>query len=407
MSEYINNTSRRQEALKGMIAQLHAGKTVDEVKSQFAALLAEVDATEIAFLEQALIAEGMPPMEIKRLCDVHVAAFEDALNARAAHASGQPGLSPAASERVIQRFKDANATAARTLDALDAAAQAGQWAEVREWLHRLRAHEQHYQRKENVLFPYLEKHGFTGPSTVMWAIHDDIRRGWKQLEAELSDPSESARVLEVLGPLAEAIRQMIYKEENILFPAALRTLTTEEWSVIDDNDASANRNAVVGDIPLPPAGSLPVVSPGAQNALMPLDVGALTAQQINLLLKHLPVDVTFVDENDEVRFYSAGTERVFDRQPEIIGRKVQQCHPPTSIHRVQRILDDFRNGRRDDTEFWIQMAGAAGQPRRFIHIRYFAIRDAKGSYRGTLEITQDITHIRQLEGERRLLDDGA
>jgi DUF438 domain-containing protein len=407
MSEYINNTARRQEALKSMIAQLHAGKTVDEVKSQFAALLSEVDATEIAHLEQALIGEGMSPMEIKRLCDVHVAAFEDALNARAAQVAGRPDASPAPSAQVIERFKVANVRVARVVDALEAAAQAGQWAEVREWLHRLRDHEQHYQRKENVLFPYLEKHGFTGPSTVMWAIHNDIRRGWKQLEATLSDQPDVARFGEVLRPVAEAIRQMIYKEENILFPVALRTLTPEDWSAIAANDAAANRVSRAVDAPTTPTAALPVAAPSVQNGALPLDVGALTAQQINLLLKHLPVDVTFVDEHDEVRFYSAGIERIFDRQPEIIGRKVQQCHPPTSINRVQRILDDFRSGQRDDAEFWIQMGAGDGRRGRFIHIRYFAVRDAQGTYRGTLEVTQDVTHIRQIEGERRLLDDAA
>jgi DUF438 domain-containing protein len=404
MSEFINNTARRQEALKSMIAQLHAGKTVEEVKSQFAALLTEVDATEIAWLEQSLIAEGMPPMEIKRLCDVHVAAFRDALDARAE--TPLEASEPPAAERVIARFKEANAVVSRTLDALEGAAQAGKWAEAREWLRSLRQHERHYLRKENILFPLLEKHGFTGPSTVMWAIHDDIRRGWKQLDERLSERPDPDGIAAVLAPLADAMRQMVYKEENILFPAALRTLTAEEWAVVAANDASPDRVAPITESATPPAANLPVMSPAAQDGLLPLDVGALTARQINLLLKHLPIDVTYVDENDEVRYYSAGRERIFDRQPEIIGRKVQLCHPPTSIHRVQRILDDFRSGRRDDAEFWIQMAGTDGQRRRFIHITYYAVRDADGTYRGTLEVTQDVGHIRQLEGERRLLDEG-
>ena len=126
----------------------------------------------------------------------------------------------------------------------------------------------------------------------------------------------------------------------------------------------------------------------------------MTAQQIALMLTHLPVDVTFVDENDAVRFYSATAERLFQRDPAIIGRKVQKCHPPASVHRVQRILDDFRAGRRSVAEFWIQMGG------KFVHIRYFALRDEQGAYRGTLEVTQDVTAIRALQGERRLLAEG-
>jgi uncharacterized protein len=393
MSEYIDNHSRRQDVLKRMIAQLHAGRTVDEVKSQFAELLAEVDATEIAFLEQALIAEGMPAMEIKRLCDVHVAAFEDALNARASSAKARADSTQPLSQRIIAQFKDANAAAGRTLDGLEAAVAVGRWAEAREWARQLRAHELHYQRKENVLFPYLEKHGFSGPSTVMWAIHDDIRAALKQLLAALSGQADPGQVAAVLDPLADAMRQMIYKEENILFPTALQMLTPDEWAAI----------AAVGQ--QPSAADLPIASASNSAQLIPLEVGGLTAQQIGLLLTHLPMDVTFVDEEDEVRFYSAGSERVFDRQPAIIGRKVQQCHPPTSMHRVQRILDDFRTGRRSTAEFWIQMGAPNGQGCRFIHIRYFALRDAQGVYRGTLEVTQDVTGIRQLEGERRLLDE--
>jgi DUF438 domain-containing protein len=404
MSEAINNHSRRQEALKRMIAQLHAGKSVDEVKSQFAALLAEVDATEIAMLEQALIAQGMPAMEIKRLCDVHVAAFEEALNARArAEAGSRPDSQP---DAVIGQLKAENVAAARALDALEAAIRSGQWEQARARLATLREHEKHYLRKENMLFPYLEKHGFSGPSTVMWAIHDDIRAGWKQLDVVLAGSPDAVRVAAVFAPLADAIRQMFYKEESILFPAALQALTPQEWAAIAAGESATGAGYAKAEATKPVPAASRTESQAGTSRLIPLQVGALTVQQIALLLTHLPVDVTYVDENDEVRFYSATKERIFDRQPAIIGRKVQQCHPPTSIHRVQRILDDFHSGRRDTAEFWIQMGGPESQGGKFIHIRYFALRDEPGNYRGALEVTQDITAIRKLEGERRLLAEG-
>jgi DUF438 domain-containing protein len=138
---------------------------------------------------------------------------------------------------------------------------------------------------------------------------------------------------------------------------------------------------------------------------VPLRRGALTPEQIALLLTHLPVDVTFVDANNEVQFYSEGKGRVFERTPDIIGRTVLGCHPPHSVLQVQRILDDFRAGKRDSAEFWIQMKDAAGGS-RFIHIRFFAVRDAGGEFQGTIEVVQDVTAIRKLEGERRLLDEG-
>ncbi|PWH20944.1 MAG: hypothetical protein DDG58_00340 [Ardenticatenia bacterium] len=403
MSEYLNNLAWRKEALKRMIHQLHAGKSVEEVKQDFATLLAEIEPTEIAMLEQTLIAEGMPATEIKRLCDVHVAVFREALGAHAAqqYLAEAAGVSSPA-ETFIARMKAENVAAERALAALEQTIRAEQWPEARTFLQKLREHEQHYLRKENGLFPYLEKRGFTGPSTVMWAIHDDIRAGWKQLAALLEDHPQSERVMPLFQEVARAMREMFYKEENILFPTALRLLADQEWEALVSGE-------MVLDMPVAaprPSYVLEVrAAAPSPDTLIPLQVGALTVEQINLLLTHLPVDVTFVDEHDTVRFYSGTRERIFVRDPAIIGRKVQQCHPPTSVHRVQRILDDFRNNRRDVAEFWIQMGGPVEQGGRFIHIRYFAVRDAQGAYRGTLEVTQDVTAIRTLQGEKRLLDD--
>ncbi|MEM5776080.1 MAG: PAS domain-containing protein, partial [Anaerolineaceae bacterium] len=147
-----------------------------------------------------------------------------------------------------------------------------------------------------------------------------------------------------------------------------------------------------------PQAAVPAAQPAAGSQELPLNTGALTLKQIDLLLTHLPVDVTFVDENDEVRYFSQTRERIFARTPAIIGRKVQNCHPPQSVHRVTQIVDDFRSGARDSAEFWIQMGP------KFVHIAYYAIRDEDGKYRGTLEVSQDAAHLRSLEGERRLLD---
>lgn len=137
---------------------------------------------------------------------------------------------------------------------------------------------------------------------------------------------------------------------------------------------------------------------------MPMQVGSMTLEQITLILTHLPVDVTFVDEGNDVRFYSGGQNRVFERTPDIIGRNVLNCHHPDSVQIVFKILEDFRAGTRDTAEFWIQTKPESPE-NRFIHIRYFAVRDAQGKFHGTLEVTQDVTEIRQLQGQRRLLDE--
>lgn len=225
-----------------MIRQLHEGRTVDEVKGEFAALLEDVGAAEIADLEQALIDEGLPEMEVKRLCDVHVAAFRESLDTQP-----KPEMTPG---HPIHTFRAENAAAgllldqfARALAALKVEPTANRLEEARELLRRVREYDKHYLRKEHILFPYLERHGFMGPSSVMWAIHDDVRTGWKAFDALLaagpgSDPSAFAAQLDALfGPLDTAIRQMFFKEENILFSTALQKLTEEEWQAIRSQEA--------------------------------------------------------------------------------------------------------------------------------------------------------------------------
>jgi DUF438 domain-containing protein len=197
---------------------------------------------------------------------------------------------------------------------------------------------------------------------------------------------------------------MFYKEENILFPTALEKLSEEEWTAVRAQEQEVGYCYVKPGTQWSPGAAPGPVPAEAEEAvvggLVHLDTGALTPQAVNWLLTNLPVDVTYVDADDKVRFFSQTKERIFPRSPAIIGREVQKCHPPASVHRVQRIVDDFREGRRDEAEFWIQMGP------KFIHIRYFAIRDEQGKYQGTLEVSQDVTGIRALEGERRLLDEG-
>ncbi len=413
MSEGMKNQTERKQRLKAVIRELHEGRTVDEVKDEFAALLENVGATEIAAIEQELIDEGMPATEIQRLCDVHVAVFRQSLEAQESPDSvpGHP----------VYTFLAENAAAGRVLDELESALEAlkaepdaEKLAAARELLDDLQTYERHYLRKENVLFPYLEKHGFEGPSKVMWGIHDEIREGWKELETVLKegpgdDPGAFAeRIDGVFDPLATAIREMFYKEENILYPTSLEKLSGDEWWQVRVQGSEIGYAYVTPGSEWPPKEvALEAVSPlrheeeaGAVGGLLHLDTGTLSPEMVNLILNHLPIEISFVDDEDRVRYFTQMGDRIFPRSPAVIGRTVQNCHPPDSVDRVEAILDSFRAGRRDVAEFWIQMRG------RFIHIRYFAVRDGRGDYRGTLEVVQDVTEMRELEGERRLLNEG-
>ncbi len=409
MNQTIHDDTHRREILKRMLRELHAGKSVEEVKAEYGQLLVGVDAVEISVLEQALIDEGVPEEEITGMCDLHVDAFEPGLSQQAA-----PELSSVPS---INAYLADNLAAGKILDQMEESIRNCYWEQARQLLQELRKFENHYSRKENILFPYLERHHFSGPTTVMWSIHDNIRKGWKEVEKRLSDHPEVSQVDEVFQPLAKAMRDMFYKEEKILLPTAQQMLTAEEWEAIWIQEKEAGlsfleprkqttittptytENKVIDAQILPKS----TESKEDNSTLLPLQTGRLTLHQIDLLLTHLPVDVTFVDENDEVRYFSATRDRLFRRTAAIIGRKVQQCHPASSVQRVQHILDDFHSGKRDVAEFWIQ-TGTEGK-KKVVYIRYFAVRDEQGQYRGTLEVSQDVTTIRTLEGERRLEQD--
>jgi hypothetical protein len=193
---------------------------------------------------------------------------------------------------------------------------------------------------------------------------------------------------------------MIGKEEKVLFPMCLEMLDDADWAKVKKGEEEIGY-AWIAPAPAWPAAAGPAVpdAPAADTGTdLVLDTGVLTAEQIDLMLTHLPVDISFVDENDTVRYYSATAERIFPRSPGVIGRKVQNCHPPKSVDVVERILAAFRAGERDEADFWIESRG------KFIHIRYLAMRDKQGTYRGTLGVTQDATALRALRGERRLLD---
>ncbi len=404
----ISDPEEKQAVLKEIIKDLHAGEDMAVLKQRFSELVQGVEATEIAKMEQALMDEGLPAEEIKRLCDVHVEIFKDALEEkdRPEPPLGHPIHTFMKENRASEKIMSETSM---LMGRIGHPPRPEAFKETRGALaalvERLSEIDVHYTRKENQLFPMLEAHHFTGPSQVMWSIHDDIRAGLKQAR-EAIGISDAERTLASLKEAIQAIRDMIYKEEHILYPTSLDMLSDREWIKVKEGEADIGFAWVVPDtgwpediipepedVPPEPAEILEEVA-GA----LGLDTGRMSLEQINLMLTHLPVDLTFVDENDRVAYYSEGPERIFPRSPAIIGREVRNCHPPKSVHLVNQILDAFKSGSRDTAEFWIELGG------KFIYIRYFAVRDSDGYYRGCLEVSQDLTEIRKLEGQQRLLD---
>jgi DUF438 domain-containing protein len=379
----------RIDELKKIILELHGGADPKELKARFHDLIKDVAPWEIGKMEQSLMAEGMPEDEVKKLCGVHVEVFRESLEKKVV-----PGL-PAG--HPVHTLMLENREAERIAAAIEeAAGQGGEGEKVSPLLEDLRKIDLHYLKKENQLFPILETQGIEGPSKVMWALDDDIR-------AMIKDAAGKAAAGAVpraeLDALVKEVRDMVYKEEHILFPMALEALSEEEWVKVASGEEELGYAWIEPEQKWQPAAAVGGAQLRTEKAgSLNLDTGRLSPEQVNLLLTHLPVDISFVDEKDEVAYYSQTPERIFPRSPGIIGRRVQNCHPPKSVDTVERILSEFKAGNRDESEFWIQMRG------RFLHIRYFAVRDTEGQYRGCLEVSQDVTDIRALDGERRLLD---
>ena len=407
MSELIDNRAHRISVLKEIIQHLHAGAAPDLVKERLRTLVGETDATEIMAMEQQLMAEGMPVEEVQSMCDLHSQVTRDVLVQIAPPPSIEPG-------HPVDTFRRENAALQQAIvtmrgifaEIANVDANADAWEIVlrlRRSANDLMDLDKHYQRKEHALFSCLERHGITGPSKVMWAKDDDVRNLLKQMNQAAHDCGSAVAearqfITRYAEPALSAVEEMIFKEENILLPMSLQTLTQNEWAEIWS--ASPQYGWCLVE---PQTGYLPAAAAGAATGTMPEDgtimmpTGHVSVEQLTAVLSTLPLDLTFVDADDRVAFFSEGPDRIFARSKAIVGRKVQHCHPPRSADTVNKILDDFRSGRQNVAEFWIDFRG------KFVHIRYFAVRNAEGAYLGTVELTQDLAPLRQLSGERRLL----
>ncbi len=407
MSETLHSVERRKELLKHMIRQLNAGEAVDSVRETLIRLLGAVPYEEVVQVEQELMAEGLPQQEILKLCDIHARALRGHIEQPAdlSVPEGHP-------LDVFQKENEAIVWEVNVLDklfgelnALVDDAPAGEiFDNIRKHFFALADVEKHYLRKENLLFPFLEKHGVTGPSTVMWGKHDEIREWLKagsaaleEMTAEVLAGDLAAVVDFALKPAANAAAEMVMKEEEILFPMAWEKLNEAEWAQIHFQAGDYGYCLIEPKCGWEPNPDMEISTAGETAERIRFDTGTLTPAELMAILNTIPFDMTFVDREDTVRYFTRGKERIFARSKAIIGRKVQHCHPPKSMHIVEKILNDFKTGKEESAAFWINLAG------KFIHIEYFALRDEGGHYLGTLEVSQDLTKKRALNGEQRLL----
>lgn len=406
MSELINNSRSRKEKLKEILLQIHHGGSTEAVQNELLLSLSQIPYGEVVEVEQELIAEGLPESEIMDLCDSHSAVLEGRVDLSA--------LKPVAEGHPVDVFRKENEeiwNLTKSILALISQIRREPSESITDKLIKLRGLfntlydvDKHYQRKEYLLFPYLEKKGITGPPKVMWGKHDEIRELIKGsievLQTTEMTKEEFRAVAElVLELAAEGAKEMITKEEEILFPMSLDELTEADWYEISKQSLEIGFCLYDPLVTWKPewAEEQSINESQKSGSHIQLPSGSFSAEEIMTILNTLPVDITFVDKDDKVKYFSQSAERIFQRNRAILNRDVRHCHPPASAHIVDKIIDDFKSGRQNSAPFWINMGG------KMIHIEYFALRNDKGEYLGTLEVSHNITPYRELEGEQRIL----
>ena len=398
----------KKAQIKEAIRQLHAGVPPEQVKEKFRSVFEGTDSLEIAKIEEELAKEGMKRDEMRKLCDVHMSIFKEQLEKQMPNMKPSQPISILMEEHkiMLELAEKLTSLANKILKINDTRYVTEEIHQVEHVTEDFTDSEKHYLREENVLFPIVEKHGITEPPAIMWMEHDQIREQKKKLQQLVKDvndqsfPDFKGKLWETAKALSDLLASHFYKENNILFPAAMSVVTEAEWI-----DVRKEFDEIGYCCFTPPELITPAASAKAKTAqtsvsagVLNFETGNLTKEQLEALLNTLPVDVTFVDANDTVQFFNKPDKRFFVRTKAVIGRKVAQCHPEKSLHIVGKIVESFKNGKKNVAEFWITLNN------RFLLIRFYAVRDDNGKYMGAIEVVQDLTDLKKLEGERRLLD---
>jgi DUF438 domain-containing protein len=398
----------KKKLLKEIIKQLPDGAPPEEVKEKFKDALRGITSDDIVKAEQELVKEGMPREELQKLCNVHMAIFAEQLQEQELHLPHGHPISILVEEHriMLERAERLEEFVGMVEEACDSVYVGDVMTELQNIAKDFQDSEKHYLREENVLFPMAEKHGITEPPAIMWMEHDQIREvkrkftGLVEKWNTMTFEEFKKKLADTAKPLCSLLPIHFYKENNILFPATLEVASVEDWV-----EARKEFDEIGYCCFTPPTATveMEIERQGIKSAVesggtLKFETGSLSKEEVEGVLDALPIDISFVDKSDSVKYFNKAEKRIFVRTKTVIGRKVQLCHPQKSVHVVTKIIDAFKSGKKDSAEFWITMNG------RLVHIRYFAVRDEHKKYLGTLEVTQDLTDVKKLEGERRLLE---
>ncbi len=395
MSEFTNNYEYRAQQLADYMAGLIQGENGVELIQKYQLKTENFIPKDILGAFDILMEQNFSIQDLKAVSNKLFNILYETLNA-------YPALQPRSDSFLAYLMAD-NAVAQQQLKALkplikelNQEVSEERKSTLKQQFTTLDGILQHYVVVENVVFPFLEKkwkHHLC--VQIMWSFHDDIRRNLQLMDQMLtSENFEIKKFNELVGLIFFNISTIILREEKIIVPVLLETANGHDL----ENMLAEAYELEFSYVKIPAIQDKNKSISFTTNDLIHLPTGVLSAEQFQLIFNHLPVDITFVDENDEVKFFSNPPHRIFPRTPAIIGRKVQFCHPPESVHIVNRIVDSFKSGEKSVASFWLHMGP------KFVLIQYFAVRNEQGEYRGTLEVSQEISEIQKIEGDRRLLD---
>lgn len=406
MSEETDNSKFRKAKLKEIILKLHSGESQEKVKKELLESLSNIPYSEVVEVEQELISEGLPEEEILKLCDAHSQVLHGNIDLSQSKKipQGHPVDVLIKENNELKKVCDKASELLASLDSIEKNKIGEVIINLTALFNQIMDVDKHYMRKEYLLFPYLEKTGITGPPKVMWGKHDEIRELLKgSIEIlkteEISKDDLTASSEIILAPAIKGVKEMIIKEEEILLPMSMDALSNSDWYEIQKQSLEIGYCLYDPETEWMPEGvkDEELSQAHKEDNIIHLPSGSMNSEELLSILNTLPVDMTFVDKNDKVKYFSQSSERIFQRNRAILNRDVRHCHPPASAHIVEKILDDFKSGKQDRAPFWLNIGD------KMIHIEYFALRNDKGEYLGCLEVSQNLSDYRKLEGEQRIL----
>lgn len=386
------NTEDRNTKLKRLIQRLNQGEDLESVRTDFVRDFESVSVHDIVKAEQGLIDDGLPMQEVQKLCDLHSALFHGKTEAELwAEEEKQAAGNSVSEGHPVDVLRRENKALEKRIDHTLAALKEENISALSEDLKALRRIDVLYSKKESILMPMLLHHGITGPNDVMWGVDDEIKAEVARLAQTIQAENFSAE-----KPAVEAVlnrmKEMIYKEENIFFPLCLEHLTEEEW-VDAYRDLPEMGFVFIEGAPKWDEGEKALAArettvPDAMaEGFLCFPGGKLNMAQLNGLFKVLPIDITFIDEEDINRFFT-NEGKVFSRPLSALDRSTYECHPERVKPMVKQLLDDFKSGARDTMEVWTPNDD---HPVRVI---YAAVRDEKGKYLGAAELVEDFTQVK-------------